>query len=122
MNSRERVTRAIEFGSPDRLPLWPRVEGTAWIRHGRAPHDLLAKYPFDLGGLPRSVPRFDDQPMEWTDDRLSKGALVAALELPEGANPWLDGAGMFQDDPLFDDWQRAIADRRREVDESADTP
>lgn len=32
------------------------------------------------------------------------------------ANPWLDGAGMFRDDPLFDDWQRAIAEYRRETD------
>ena len=63
-----------------------------------------------------------EQMRKLIDDRLSKGALVAALELPDGANPWLDGAGMFRDDPLFDDWQGAIADRRREVDESAHTP
>ena len=56
------------------------------------------------------------------DDRVAGGALVAELELPEGANPWLDGAGMFRDDPLFDDWQAAIADRRRQVNDSADTP
>lgn len=55
-------------------------------------------------------------------DRVSQGALIAALELPEGTNPWLDGAGVFKDDPLFDDWQRAIADYRREVDDEADAP
>jgi hypothetical protein len=33
-------------------------------------------------------------------------------------NPWLKGAGMFRDDPLFEEWQRAIAEYRREVDRS----
>jgi hypothetical protein len=42
------------------------------------------------------------------------------VELPQRANPWLDGAGMFRDDPLFDDWQRAIAEYRREADGIAD--
>ena len=88
MNTRERVIRTIEFSKPDRVPLWPRVEGTAWIRHGRALHDLLAKYPFDLGGLPRAVPRFDDQPMAWTDDwgcawrRAKRGWFGEAYEHP----------------------------------------
>jgi hypothetical protein len=35
------------------------------------------------------------------------------LDFPDNGNPWLDGAGMFRDDPLFDDWQRAIAQYRR---------
>lgn len=88
MTAHERVTCAIEFKNPDRVPLWPRVEGTAWIRHGRALHDLLAKYPFDLGGLPRAVPRFDDQPMTWTDDwgctwrRAKRGWYGEAYEHP----------------------------------------
>jgi len=88
VNARERVTRAIEFGQPDRVPLWPRVEGTAWIRHGRALRDLLAKYPFDLGGLPRAVPQFSDQPMTWTDDwgcvwrRAKRGWFGEAYEHP----------------------------------------
>jgi hypothetical protein len=46
----------------------------------------------------------------------------AALELPKSVNPWLDGAGMFRDDPLFDDWQRAIAEYRRGADRIADAP
>ncbi len=54
--------------------------------------------------------------------RLSQGAHIAMLDLPDGGNPWLDGAGMFRDDPLFDDWQRAIADYRREANEGADAP
>src|SRR5438270_815105 len=32
-------------------------------------------------------------------------------------NPWIEFAGMFKDDPLFDDWQQAIKDRRKRLDE-----
>jgi hypothetical protein len=46
----------------------------------------------------------------------------AAVDLPQCANPWLSGAGMFRDDPLFDEWQRAIAEYRRNVDGIADAP
>ena len=88
MTSRERVRRAIEFANPDRVPLWPRFEGTAWIRHGRALLDLVARYPVDLGGPPSAVPRFDDQPMSWTDDwgctwrRAKRGWYGEAYEHP----------------------------------------
>ena len=56
------------------------------------------------------------------DDRVAQGARIAALDLPNGANPWLDGAGMFRDDPLFDDWQGVIPDYRRKANQIADTP
>lgn len=56
------------------------------------------------------------------EDRLSQGARIAVLDLPLGPNPWLEGAGMFRDDPLFDDWQRAIAEYRCETSEFADAP
>ena len=56
------------------------------------------------------------------DDRVSRGARIAAIELPDDANPWLAGAGMFRDDPLFDDWQQAMADYRRDVNNMADSP
>ena len=46
----------------------------------------------------------------------------AAVVSPQRTNPWLSGAGMFRDDPLFDEWQQAIAEYRREVDGIADVP
>jgi hypothetical protein len=49
------------------------------------------------------------------DDRVAQGARIAAFELSDGENPWRDGVGMFRDEPLFDDWQQAIADYRREA-------
>lgn len=51
-----------------------------------------------------------------------RGRHNMAPNLPQGANPWIDGAGMFRDDPLFDDWQRAITEHRRETDRIADAP
>jgi hypothetical protein len=55
-------------------------------------------------------------------DRVQHGAMIADLDLPSGDNPWLAGAGMFRNDPLFGDWQQAIAEYRRQVDETAESP
>ena len=59
---------------------------------------------------------------EQIEKRLSQGARIAILDLPDSGNPWLEGAGMFRDDPLFDDWQRAIAQYRFEANQFADAP
>ena len=56
------------------------------------------------------------------DDRVARGDRILSLDVPEGANPWLDGAAMFRDDPYFDDWQRAIADYRRQSNGIVDAP
>lgn len=37
-------------------------------------------------------------------------------------NPCLDFAGMFKDDPYFDEWQQAIAENRRKIDEAPNIP
>ena len=54
------------------------------------------------------------------DGTASSGARMDALDLPGDSNPWHEGFGMFRDDPLFDDWQHAIIDNRRIVDDSAE--
>jgi len=52
--------------------------------------------------------------------RMSSGAIVVLLELtPAQENPWAQGAGMFQENPLFDEWQQAISDYRQQVDREA---
>lgn len=51
-----------------------------------------------------------------------QGARIEMFELPNGENPWLAGAGMLRDEPLFDDWQQAMADYRREANQRADAP
>ncbi|MCR4414326.1 MAG: hypothetical protein NUV77_18055 [Thermoguttaceae bacterium] len=59
---------------------------------------------------------------ERIDERLAQGARIALIDLPSGTNPWLDMAGVFHDDPFFDDWQQAIADYRRGIDEDPNAP
>lgn len=54
------------------------------------------------------------------DDRLAHGARIAIIDVPSSADPWLDMAGIFHDDPFFDEWQQAIAEYRREVDANPD--
>ncbi len=54
--------------------------------------------------------------------RLSNGAELVPLEVPPPLHPWLEFAGMFKDDPYFDEWQEAIAENRRKADEDPDIP
>ena len=56
--------------------------------------------------------------------RLRAGAELLSLEVTEplAGNPWLQYAGMFEGDPYFDEWQQAIAENRRKIDEDAEIP
>lgn len=49
-------------------------------------------------------------------ERQRDGTKVVEFTPPLSAeeNPWLKVAGIFQDDPTFDDWQEAIQEYRRE--------
>ena len=51
--------------------------------------------------------------------RVTRGGRIEALDIPDDWNPWHEGFGMFRDDPLFHDWQQAISDNRRIVDDRA---
>ena len=59
---------------------------------------------------------------ELVNQRLAQGARLMSLNVPAADNPWIQCAGMFKDDPYFEDWQRAIAEYRRQVDEDPDRP
>jgi hypothetical protein len=52
--------------------------------------------------------------------QLGAGARLLPLDVPD--NPWLAGAGMFRNDPLYDAWQDQIVQRRRELDADPDVP
>ena len=55
------------------------------------------------------------------DRRMACGATVVSLEItPVTEHPWIHGAGMFRDNALFDEWQAAISEYRRQVDQDAD--
>ena len=49
--------------------------------------------------------------------RLKNGMELVGLEVGPQTHPWAKYAGMFKDDPMFDDWQKAIAEYRRKVNE-----
>lgn len=68
MTSRERVVRTLSFRSPDRVPLWPRCEGTAWRHHGKALYDLLKQYPIDMGRPVERAMVAREEPLVWTDE------------------------------------------------------
>jgi hypothetical protein len=52
--------------------------------------------------------------------RMAHGAIVVPLELtPAEGHPWVQGAGMFRDNPLFDAWQQAISEYRQQRDQDA---
>jgi hypothetical protein len=50
------------------------------------------------------------------EGRLAGGAQLVPLQVPGVENPWLRMEGIYKDDPLFDEWQEAIAEYRRQVD------
>jgi hypothetical protein len=56
--------------------------------------------------------------------RLRDGAEVVTLDVAgkTPSNPWIEFAGMFKDDPYFDEWQQAIAENRRKMDEDPEIP
>jgi hypothetical protein len=47
--------------------------------------------------------------------RLGRNSEVVGLEVGPEPHPWAKYAGMFKDDPMFDDWQKAITEYRRSV-------
>jgi len=47
---------------------------------------------------------------------LAAGGQVIPVEIQTADNPWLKIAGMFKDEPLFDEWQEAMRERRRQID------
>ena len=81
--------------------------------------------PLRIPFAPKLKSRIDRlRPMHDKADQITGSAEgePAAVDSPQRANPWLAGAGMFRDDRLFDEWQRAIAEYRREADRIADAP
>ena len=55
---------------------------------------------------------------------LRDGTELVSLDVTAqpASNPWVQFAGMFKDDPYFEEWQQAIADNRRKMDEDPDIP
>jgi len=58
---------------------------------------------------------------EAINHRMVGGSVLVPMEIDTTEeNPWTAIAGMFRDEPLFDEWQEAIAQYRQKVDEDQD--
>src|SRR5262249_10829071 len=56
--------------------------------------------------------------------QLTAGAEVTAMDISGAAvaNPWVEFAGMFKDDPYFDEVVEILAENRRRMDADPDAP
>jgi predicted RNase H-like HicB family nuclease len=52
--------------------------------------------------------------------RIDQGAWIAYLEFAEPPNPWLRLIGAYKGDPYLDEYKKAVADYRKQVDEDPD--
>ena len=79
-----------------------------------APFDIVAEGPTREEALARLT--------EQMQARIAHGAEVVSVEVGASENPWLKMAGMYKDDPLFDEWQQAIREYRDQVEKDDDYP
>src|SRR5690242_7695159 len=84
-----------------------RVEGNGYRARGGEPFALTAEGATREEALQRL--------REVIKSRLADAECVS-VEVPTTDNPWLRLEGVYKDDPLFDEWQAAIAEYRRQVD------
>ncbi len=54
--------------------------------------------------------------------RMQAGVAIVPLELPAEPHPLIQFAGMFEMNPLFDEWKAEMAEYRRTVEEDPDIP
>lgn len=52
--------------------------------------------------------------------RLKEGAAIVPLDVPAEPHPLARFVGMFKDDPLIDEWKKAMVEYRRTIDEDPD--
>src|SRR5438128_1544071 len=54
--------------------------------------------------------------------RVQAGAAIVALDVPAEPHPLVKFAGMFEHNPLFDEWKAEMAEYRRTIDDDPDAP
>ena len=86
-----------------------RVKGNGYRARGKEPFVVSARGATRKEALAKLRAKIQA--------RLKKGTEVVALEIGPEPHPWMEFAGMFKDDPLFDDWQKAIAEYRQQVED-----
>jgi predicted RNase H-like HicB family nuclease len=84
-----------------------RVEGNGYRARGGEPFAVTAEGATRDEALQRLL--------EVIKTRLADAECVL-VEVPTTENPLVQLEGVYKDDPLFDEWQTAIAEYRRQVD------
>src|SRR5438309_1347985 len=85
-----------------------RVKGNAYRARGKDPFAVSAKGSTREEALAKLRAKIQN--------RLKNGIELVGLEVSSQPHSLAEFARMFKDDPLFEDWQKAIAEYRRQVD------
>jgi predicted RNase H-like HicB family nuclease len=85
-----------------------RVKGNGYRARGKEPFSVSARGVTREEALAKLRAKIQA--------RLKNGTEIIGLEIGPQPHPWMEFAGMFKDDPMFEDWQKAIAEYRRQVD------
>ena len=78
--------------------------------------------PFALEAEGRTKEEALQKLRELIASRIEGGAELVVLNVPTGENPWISFAGMFKDDPLIEEWKKAMAENRRQEEEDSSHP
>lgn len=89
-----------------------RVKGNGYRARGTEPFAISAKGATREEALAKLGAKIRS--------RLKNGTEIVGLEVGSQPHPWMQFAGMFKDDPLFDGWQESIKEYRREVEDDPD--
>src|SRR5438094_6762155 len=84
-----------------------RLRGNGFRARGREPFVLSARGATRKEALEKLRAKIQA--------RLKNGTEMVALEIGPEPHPWMEFAGMFQDDPWIDDWVQSMAEYRQQV-------
>jgi hypothetical protein len=79
-------------------------EPFGWVADGATPDDALRKLRALAG------------------EKVASGVRIAFLDVAATEHPWLRWAGTLKDDPLLEDWKRAVAEYRQAIDDDPEIP
>jgi hypothetical protein len=54
--------------------------------------------------------------------RIAQGSRVVTIEVPGDGNPWAQMAGVYRNEPMFDEWRQAMAEYRQKIEDDPDCP
>lgn len=99
------------------IPVWIEPKpGSGFRATSSMPFPLTAEGVTEAEALSRL--------QELIRDRVERGGRLVSLEASQAMHtefPWMQFAGDLKDEPLFEEWQEAIRENRRQIDEAEQT-